>query len=102
MARALASRPSIVFADEPTGNLDSRSGAEVLSLLRRSVDEFGQTVVMVTHDPVAAAFTDRVLFLADGRVVDEVREPDREIVLDRMTRMDARQLDAVAHDGAVR
>ena len=60
VARALASRPSIVFADEPTGNLDSRSGAEVLSLLRRSVDEFGQTIVMVTHDPVAAAFTDRV------------------------------------------
>ncbi|QWZ08195.1 ABC transporter ATP-binding protein [Nocardioides panacis] len=99
VARALASRPSIVFADEPTGNLDSRSGAEVLTLLRRSVDEFGQTVVMVTHDPVAAAFTDRVLFLADGRVVDEVRHPDRETVLDRMTRMDARQLDAVAADG---
>ena len=94
MARALASRPSIVFADEPTGNLDSRSGAEVLSLLRRSVDEFGQTIVMVTHDPVAAAFTDRVLFLADGKVVDEVRDPDRETVLERMTRMDARQLDA--------
>ena len=100
MARALASRPSIVFADEPTGNLDSRSGAEVLTLLRRSVDEFGQTVVMVTHDPVAAAFTDRVLFLADGRVVDEVRDPDREMVLDRMTRMDARQLDAVSAEGA--
>ncbi len=73
VARALASRPSIVFADEPTGNLDSRSGAEVLTLLRRSVHEFGQTVVMVTHDPVAAAFTDRVLFLADGMVVDELR-----------------------------
>jgi putative ABC transport system ATP-binding protein len=99
VARALASRPSIVFADEPTGNLDSRSGAEVLTLLRRSVDEFGQTVVMVTHDPVAAAFTDRVVFLADGKVVDEVREPDREIVLARMTRMDARQLDAVRLDG---
>ncbi len=96
VARALASRPSIVFADEPTGNLDSRSGAEVLALLRRSVDEFGQTVVMVTHDPVAAAFSDRVLFLADGRVVDEVREPTRERVLDLMTRMDARQLDEVA------
>jgi putative ABC transport system ATP-binding protein len=98
VARALASRPSIVFADEPTGNLDSRSGAEVLTLLRRSVDEFGQTVVMVTHDPVAAAFTDRVVFLADGKVVDEVREPDREIVLARMTRMDARQLDAIGLD----
>jgi putative ABC transport system ATP-binding protein len=94
VARALASRPSIVFADEPTGNLDSRSGAEVLTLLRRSVDEFGQTIVMVTHDPVAAAFTDRVVFLADGRVVDELRAPDREEVLARMTRMDARQLDA--------
>ena len=96
VARALASRPSIVFADEPTGNLDSRSGAEVLTLLRRSVDEFGQTVVMVTHDPVAAAFTDRVLFLADGAVVGEMREPSRETVLDRMTRMDARQLESVA------
>ncbi|CAN5246981.1 ABC transporter ATP-binding protein [soil metagenome] len=95
VARAMASRPSIVFADEPTGNLDSRSGAEVLSLLRRSVDEFGQTVVMVTHDPVAAAFTDRVIFLADGKAVDELRQPDREIVLERMTSMDARQLDAV-------
>ena len=100
VARALASRPSIVFADEPTGNLDSRSGAEVLALLRRSVDEFNQTVVMVTHDPVAAAFTDRVLFLADGKVVDELREPDREVVLERMTRMDARQLDSVAADEA--
>ena len=98
VARALASRPSIVFADKPTGNLDSRSGAEVLTLLRRSVDEFDQTVVMVTHDPVAAAFTDRVLFLADGMVVDELREPDREVVLARMTRMDARQLDSIAAD----
>jgi len=87
VARALASRPSIVFADEPTGNLDSHAGAEVLALLRRSVAEFGQTVVMVTHDPVAAAFTDRVVFLADGRVVDEVREPTRDGVLDLMTRM---------------
>ena len=76
VARALVSRPRIVFADEPTGNLDSRSGAEVLELLRRSVDEHGQTVVMVTHDPVAAAYTDRVVFLADGRVVDELRAPD--------------------------
>ena len=76
-----------MFADEPTGNLDSRSGAEVLGLLRRSVDEFGQTVVMVTHDPVAAAWTDRVLFLADGAVVDELRHPDRETVLEHMARM---------------
>ncbi len=87
VARALASRPRIVFADEPTGNLDSRSGAEVLELLRRSVDDYGQTVVMVTHDPVAAAWTDRVVFLADGRVVDELRSPTREQVLDVMNRM---------------
>jgi putative ABC transport system ATP-binding protein len=88
VARALASRPAIVFADEPTGNLDSRSGAEVLGLLRRSVDEFGQTIVMVTHDPVAASYTDRVIFLADGRVVGEMRDPDRERVLERMATMD--------------
>lgn len=87
VARALASRPRIVFADEPTGNLDSRSGAEVLELLRRSVDDHGQTVVMVTHDPVAASYTDRVVFLADGRVVDELREPTRERVLEVMNRM---------------
>jgi putative ABC transport system ATP-binding protein len=87
VARALVSRPRIVFADEPTGNLDSRSGAEVLELLRRSVDEYGQTVVMVTHDPVAAAYTDRVVFLGDGRVVDELREPTRERVLDVMNRL---------------
>ncbi len=94
VARALVSRPAIVFADEPTGNLDSRSGAEVLTLLRRSVDEYGQTIVMVTHDPVAAAYTDRVVFLADGKVVDELRNPDRDTVLERMTHMDARQLEA--------
>ena len=85
VARALVARPSIVFADEPTGNLDSRSGSEVLTLLQRSVREFGQTVVMVTHDPVAAGYTDRVVFLADGRVVDEMREPTAERVLDRMS-----------------
>jgi len=84
VARALVSRPTIVFADEPTGNLDSQSGAEVLDLLRRSVDEHGQTVVMVTHDPVAAAYTDRVVFLADGKVVRELREPTRESVLEAM------------------
>jgi putative ABC transport system ATP-binding protein len=83
-ARALVSKPSIVFADEPTGNLDSTSSAEVLSFLRRSVDEFGQTVVMVTHDPVAASYTDRILFLADGKIVDELREPDRDAILDKM------------------
>jgi putative ABC transport system ATP-binding protein len=84
-ARALASRPTIVFADEPTGNLDSRSGAEVLGFLRRSVDEFGQTIVMVTHDPGAAGYADRVLFLADGRIVDEMHEPTAARVLERMT-----------------
>jgi putative ABC transport system ATP-binding protein len=89
VARALVSRPRIVFADEPTGNLDSRSGAEVLELLRSSVVDHAQTVVMVTHDPVAAAYTDRVVFLADGRIVDELRDPDRERVLEVMARMTA-------------
>ncbi len=84
VARALVGRPAIVFADEPTGNLDSRSGAEILELLRRSVDRHDQTVVMVTHDPVAAAYTDRVVFLSDGRVVDELLEPDREQIIARM------------------
>jgi putative ABC transport system ATP-binding protein len=89
VARALVSRPTIVFADEPTGNLDSRSGAEVLSLLRTSVTTHRQTIVMVTHDPVAAAYTDRVIFLADGRVVDEMRNPSRDSVLEVMARMTA-------------
>jgi len=84
VARALVGRPQIVFADEPTGNLDSRSGAEILDLLRRSVDEHGQTVVMVTHDPIAAAYTDRVVFLSDGRIVEELRDPDRDQVMARM------------------
>jgi putative ABC transport system ATP-binding protein len=83
-ARALASRPSIVFADEPTGNLDSRSGAEILEFLRASVRDFAQTVVMVTHDPVAAGYAERVVFLADGRIVDEMASPTAERVLDRM------------------
>ena len=89
-ARALASRPSVVFADEPTGNLDSRAGAEVLGLLRRSVRELGQTVVMVTHDPVAASYADRVIFLADGRLVGELREPTAESVLDRIKDLEVR------------
>jgi putative ABC transport system ATP-binding protein len=87
IARALVSRPRIVFADEPTGNLDSRSGAEVLELLRSSVDEHGQTVVIVTHDPVAAAYCDRVLFLADGKIVKELGDPTREAVLEVMARL---------------
>ncbi len=83
-ARALASRPSIVFADEPTGNLDSRSSAEILGFLRTSVRDFDQTVVMVTHDPVAASYAERVVFLADGRIVDEMTAPTADRVLDRM------------------
>ncbi|MDT0308895.1 ABC transporter ATP-binding protein [Streptomyces sp. DSM 44917] len=90
VARALAARPAIIFGDEPTGNLDSRAGAEVLGFLRRSVDDLGQTIVMVTHDPVAAAHADRVLYLADGRVVDDMANPTAELVLDRMRRFDAR------------
>ncbi|MGW5659324.1 ABC transporter ATP-binding protein [Streptomyces sp. NPDC003758] len=90
VARALASKPGIIFGDEPTGNLDSRSGAEVLGFLRNSVRELGQTVVMVTHDPVAAAYADRVIFLADGRIVDELHGPSAEGVLDRMKRFDAK------------
>jgi putative ABC transport system ATP-binding protein len=84
VARALMSRPAIVFADEPTGNLDSRSGAEVLAFLRRAVDDLAQTVVMVTHDPVAASYADEVVFLADGRIVDRMDLPTAERVLDRI------------------
>jgi putative ABC transport system ATP-binding protein len=86
VARALASRPEIIFADEPTGNLDSRAGGEVLRFMRQAVDDLGQTIVMVTHDPGAASNADRIVFLADGRVVDEMREPTAERVLDRMKR----------------
>ncbi|MCX4823621.1 ABC transporter ATP-binding protein [Streptomyces sp. NBC_01142] len=90
VARALASQPEIIFGDEPTGNLDSRSGAEVLGFLRNSVRELGQTVVMVTHDPVAASYADRVIFLADGRIVDEMLRPTADGVLDRMKAFDAK------------
>jgi putative ABC transport system ATP-binding protein len=86
VARALASRPAIIFADEPTGNLDSRSGAEVLAFMRRAVDDMNQTIVMVTHDPTAASHADRIVFLADGRIVDEMFEPTAERVLERMKR----------------
>jgi putative ABC transport system ATP-binding protein len=86
-ARALATKPEIIFADEPTGNLDSRSSAELLGFMRRSVDEFGQTIVMVTHDPTAAAYADHVLFLADGRIVDEMANPTAEKVLDLMKKL---------------
>jgi putative ABC transport system ATP-binding protein len=84
VARALVTRPQIVLADEPTGNLDSRSGAEILGFLRRAVTEFGQTVVMVTHDPIAAGYADAALFLADGRVVDSLADPTAAGVLDRL------------------
>jgi putative ABC transport system ATP-binding protein len=83
-ARALITRPDLVFADEPSGNLDSRSGHQLLEFLRRAVDEFGQTIVMVTHDANAAAFADRVVFLADGRVVDELMSPTADRILDRI------------------
>ena len=91
VARALAARPEIIFGDEPTGNLDSRSGSEVLTFLRRSVDELGQTIVMVTHDPVAAGYADRVLFLADGVIVDEMHAPTADSVLERMRRFDGKR-----------
>ncbi len=84
VARALVSQPQIVFADEPTGNLDSRSGAELLGFMRQAVRELGQTIVMVTHDPAGAAVADSVLFLADGRIVGELRSPTPEAVLDRL------------------
>jgi putative ABC transport system ATP-binding protein len=90
VARALAARPEIIFGDEPTGNLDSRAGAEILGFLRRSVDELGQTIVMVTHDPVAASYADRVLYLADGRIVDEMIAPSADAVLERMKSFDSR------------
>ncbi|MGH8962565.1 MAG: ABC transporter ATP-binding protein [Jatrophihabitantaceae bacterium] len=89
VARALASRPEIIFGDEPTGNLDSRTSGEVMGILRRSVSELGQTVVIVTHDPRAAGYADRVLFLADGRIVDELRSPTADSVLDKMKTLES-------------
>jgi putative ABC transport system ATP-binding protein len=87
VARALVSRPEVIFADEPTGNLDSKSGAEILGFMRSAVSELGQTIVMVTHDPVAAAYADRVVFLADGRIVDQAESPTVDIVMDHMRRL---------------
>ncbi len=87
-ARAIVTRPEVIFADEPTGNLDSRSGAEVLGFLRESVRSFGQTIVMVTHDPNAASYADRVVFLNDGHVVDELSQPTPETVLEKLKHMD--------------
>jgi putative ABC transport system ATP-binding protein len=86
VARALATRPAIVFADEPTGNLDSQAGADVLKFLRQAVQDMDQTIVMVSHDPVAASYADRIVFLADGRIVDEMLQPTAERVLERMKR----------------
>ncbi len=87
VARALVSKPEIIFADEPSGNLDSKSSAELLGFMRRAVREFGQTIVMVTHDPTAASYADRILFLEDGVIVDEMREPTHDKVFDRMKKM---------------
>ena len=87
-ARALVTRPAVVFADEPTGALDSNSSAELLAFLRRAATEFGQTIVMVTHDPTAASYAERILFLADGKIVDELRAPDPDAVLERMKRLE--------------
>ena len=87
VARALAARPAIVFADEPTGNLDSHAGAEILAFMAQAARELGQTVVMVTHDPVAASYAGRVVFLGDGRIVDEMAEPTSERVLDRLKQL---------------
>ena len=87
VARALATRPSIIFADEPTGNLDSRAGAEILAFMQTAVEELGQTIVMVTHDPVAASYASRVVFLNDGRIVDAMEDPTADRVLDRLKQL---------------
>ena len=89
VARALVPKPDIIFADEPTGALDSRTGIEILTFMRRAVDDTGQTIVMVTHDPHAASYADSVLFLADGRIIDEMADPTTDRVLDRMKRFEA-------------
>ena len=86
VARALAGEPEIIFADEPTGNLDSTTSAEILAFMRRAVHSLGQTIVMVTHDPAAASYADRVVLLADGHIVDEILDPTPDAVLDRMKR----------------
>jgi putative ABC transport system ATP-binding protein len=87
VARALASRPDIIFADEPTGNLDSSASAEILQFMKRAVGDFGQTIVMVTHDPMAASHSNRVVFLVDGRIVDEMQEPTADAILDKMRQL---------------
>ncbi|GAA4625455.1 ABC transporter ATP-binding protein [Cellulomonas oligotrophica] len=104
IARALVAQPEVVFADEPTGNLDSRSGAEVLSFLRRSVRELGRTIIMVTHDPTAAAYADRVVLLADGRIAGDISDPTPEAVLAGLEGLRALEssADEPVHGGAVR
>jgi putative ABC transport system ATP-binding protein len=87
VARALATRPQIIFADEPTGNLDSRASAEILDFMRRAVADLGQTIVMVTHDPIAAGYADTAVFLQDGRIVDSMQDPTQEKVLDRLKQL---------------
>jgi putative ABC transport system ATP-binding protein len=87
VARALASRPQVIFADEPTGNLDSKASAEILEFMRQAVTDLSQTIVMVTHDPVAAGYSDRVVFLADGQIVDELQNPTADTVIDRSKRL---------------
>jgi len=87
VARALMSKPEIIFADEPTGNLDSRAGAEILEFMRGAVRDLGQTIVMVTHDPGAASYANRVVFLADGKIVDELQSPSADAVLDKMKQL---------------
>jgi putative ABC transport system ATP-binding protein len=89
VARALATRPEIVFADEPTGNLDSRASGEILGFMKKAVEEFGQTIVMVTHDPIAASYASRVVFLTDGRVTDEIADPNPDTILDKMRQLGA-------------
>jgi putative ABC transport system ATP-binding protein len=89
VARALASKPEIVFADEPTGNLDSRASGEILGFMKKAVEEFGQTIVMVTHDPIAASYASRVVFLADGKVTDELSDPNPDAILDKMRQLGA-------------
>ena len=84
VARALSSRPDIIFGDEPTGNLDSKTSAEILEFMRSAVDDLGQTIVMVTHDPVSASYSDHVLFLNDGQIVDEIDEPTADTVFDKI------------------
>ena len=87
VARALASRPEIIFADEPTGNLDSKASAEILQFMKRAVTDFGQTIVMVSHDPIAASYAHRIVFLVDGRIIDEMRDPTPDAVLDKMRQL---------------